>query len=157
MRLFIREGQYKLGIGVFDDLTTGVVIAFPKIILNVSGLPAIRFANADVSTQWGAYVNKETGKMDKVTLQIDWVHYNEHLIIPFNPHNLGTRNLLKKIGTDKRIYLVNSEAADESGRGVSGGTYAEISRVQILEWLKLEDEGKSVSDWSERDSYSYDI
>lgn len=153
MKLFIRSGQFRIGLGWFDDNTNGVVIGFPKIILNVSGNPSRRFIDADVSTQWGACVNRLTGKMDIVTLQIDWVYLHEHIVIPFDTQNLGTRNLLKKIGNDKRIYLVNSEYADEKGRGVSGGTYAEINRVQILEWLKLEDEGGSVSNWSEQDSY----
>lgn len=144
MKITIKEGEFKTGLSVIGFN----VIAFRPSILNLESLSAMRFAGADIETQWIAGINNSTQKMDFVLLEIDWIHLHETIRFPFSMHNQHMRDFVRKIAVDKMVLLENFTDEQKEGDIVkSKGVSVEVSNGDVISWLDLEDQGKSVSDW----------
>lgn len=146
-----RAGLFKIGVGTLNGEMCGgggelegVVVGFPKTIANVSHTRI--YDGADISTQWACVL--KNGKMETITLEVDWIHLNTKVIIPFDVTNAYVRKAVKRICKEKRLFLANSEGDENEGSG--GATYVEINKTQALEWIELEESGGSVEHWKDK-------
>lgn len=138
MRVTLKPGEFKFGI---SDL--GVVVGIQPII-NIGNR---KYAGADITTQWSVYIDNQTGKMERIDLEIEWLQFAENIIIPFNVLRPHERMLVGKICRDHNLFFVDINETDEEGHGVGTGLFVEVSRIQALDWLNMEARGESVKNW----------
>lgn len=141
--MLLKEGTFRFGTS-----SLGVVVAFRQSILDIDR-SRFKYDDEDVDTQWAAIVDSN-GKMATVLLEIEWKSFREKIIIPFNMKDELDRKMVKEIALNKKINFVNADFEDNDfspKEGTGKAIWVEINRVQVLDWLEMEERGEDIRTW----------
>lgn len=142
MNIVLKQTQFRFG-----RSQNGVVVAFSKEVYDIEASMPL-FDDADCSTQWSSYITKY-GSMISVNLEICWDKLGITFHIPFDMKIPEHRDIVKQVATDKKINFVNTDDFFSDTARIGCGIFAEVNKVQVLQWLELDDLGVDIRNYTD--------
>ncbi|MFA6971794.1 MAG: hypothetical protein WC208_10385 [Gallionella sp.] len=147
-KITLKEGEFRTGV---SSVGLGVIGFYPSIMDFKDPQVIAHLNDADIWAQWIAAVDKISMKMDLVFLEIGWPKYHEQIRFPFLIQIDSVRQFVKKVAGDKMVLLVNVNPTDDIKKlfitGMGNAISVDITRGEVLDWIALEDAGKTIKDW----------